>query len=74
MGIQSAMMKLWQHRGLVKVVTLKPNYFQFIFEKESERLPILQARPWFFDNQLIVLQLWREDLECEDVCFKSSPL
>lgn len=74
MGVKSTMLKLWQHRGLIRVVSSGPNTFQFIFAKFVDREDIMQGRPWFFDNQLMVLQLWSEELKWEDESFNFSPL
>lgn len=73
-GVKSSLMKIWQHRGLRKVVGLEPNTFQFIFEKETDKDGILRSRPWFFDNQLLVVHPWMTQLTWNDDCFKTSPL
>lgn len=44
-GVRNTVMKLWQHRGLCKVVTVAPNVFQFVFEDASAREGVLQGRP-----------------------------
>lgn len=58
--VRNAVMKLWQHRGLCKVVTVALNVFQFVFEDASTREGVMQGRPWLFNNQLLVL-LAREE-------------
>lgn len=50
----------------MKVVELGSNFFQFIFDKKEETDRILQKRPWFFDNQMLVLHHWKPDLQRED--------
>lgn len=68
-GIKSSMMKLWQHRGLCKVVGIAQNVYQFTIDDASERDGVMQGRPWAFDNHLLVLQLWEENLSWNDECF-----
>lgn len=65
-------MKLWHHRGLCKVVTLELNVYQFVFNSATERVGILQGRPWFFDNQLLVLYTWKEGMNGSMDCFNIS--
>lgn len=73
-GVKSTMMKLWQHRGLTKVVTVAPNVYQFVFEHHLDREKVMLGRPWLFDNQLLVLLPWEEDLQWTDDRFNFSPL
>lgn len=68
-GMRSAMMKLWHHRGLCKVVALEPNVYQFVFNSATERKGIPQGRLWFFDNQLLVLYTWKEGMNGSMDCF-----
>lgn len=72
-GVRSAMMRLWQHRGLSKVVALAPNVYQFIFQDAANREGVLQGRPWIFDNQLLVLMPWEENWNWKDERFNVSP-
>lgn len=72
-GISSTMMKLWGRNGLCKVVMLDQNIYQFIFKEASARSGILQGRPWIFENQLLVLQRWEEQLSWKEFSFNTSP-
>lgn len=60
--VRRTMMKLWGSRGLCKVISLDLNVFQFVFKAASDRDSILQGRPWLFDNQLLILHPWEEDI------------
>lgn len=73
-GVKSTMMKIWQHRGLYKVVALDQNVFQFVFKEEGDREGIMQGRPWHFDNQLMVLHPWTEGQSWTRVEFNISPI
>lgn len=73
-GVKNAMMKLWQHRGLCRVVSLTQNIYQFIFKEAGDREMVMQGRPWLFDNYLLVLHYWVENLKWTDICFNSSPM
>lgn len=57
-GLRNTFSKQWSQKGDLKVVELGFNYFQFIFSSMEERNRVLQKRPWFFDNQMIVIQPW----------------
>lgn len=67
-------MKIWHHKGLYKVMALNFNVNQFIFNSITERDGILQGRPWFFDNQPLVLHPWCESLNGKMDCFNVCPL
>lgn len=43
LGLKNVFMKLWQHKGLCKVISLNQNTFQFIFGRASDREAILQG-------------------------------
>lgn len=73
-GIKSSIMKLWQHRGLCKVVGIAQNVYQFKIDDTSERDGVMQGRPWLFDNHLLVLQLWEENLSWNEECFNVSSI
>lgn len=36
-GVKSAMMKLWNQKGLCKVISLAPNTYQFIFNNADDK-------------------------------------
>lgn len=55
LGVKNTMMKLWQHKGLCKVVGLTQNVYQFVFQATAEREMVMQGRPWLFDNYLMFL-------------------
>lgn len=74
LGLKNAFMKLWQHKGLDKVIALEQNAVQFIFGKASNREAVLQGRPWFFENQILILQPWSDTPNWEEEGFKISPL
>lgn len=62
-GVKNAMMKLWQYRGLCRVVSLTQNVYQFVFKEAGDREMVMQGRPWLFDNYFLVLHYWAEDLK-----------
>lgn len=71
-GLKNTFSKLWSQMGDLRVVELGPNFYQFIFTSQEERERVLQKRPWFFDNQLIVLHQWRQDIKQEDDSFRKG--
>lgn len=73
-GLQNTLRLLWRQEGEMKLVELGNNFFQFIFANKEDADRVMQKRPWFFDNQMIVLQLWRPDLQKEDLSFRKGLL
>lgn len=55
LGVESSMLKLWQYRGLIKVVSFTQNTFQFVFARDLDCEGIMNGRPRFFYNQLKIL-------------------
>lgn len=41
--VRSTMMKIWQHRGLYKVIALDQTIFQFFFKNAGDREGIMQG-------------------------------
>lgn len=66
-------MRLWQYKGLSKVVALTQNVYQFIFLKAEDRKVVMNGRPWFFVNLVLILQPWKAELSWTDKCFTVSP-
>lgn len=56
------------------MVELGYNYFQFIFLNNEEKARVLQKRSWFFDNQMVVVQPWKQDLKRGDPSFNQTPM
>lgn len=71
--MKSTVTKLWQHKGLCKVIAITQNVFQFIFVHAEDREGVLKGRPWLFDNFVLVLQPWSEGIQLTDSCFNVSP-
>lgn len=74
LGVKNSLMKLWHHRGLKRVVGLEQNTFQFVFNSPAAMEGILHSRPWFFDNQILVLHPWSAQLRSSDPSFSTSPI
>lgn len=53
--LKSTFGKLWCQKGSLKVVEFGANFYQFIFTNKEERDRAMLKRPWFFDNQFLVL-------------------
>lgn len=68
-GLRNTFSRIWSQKGDLKVVELGFNFFQFIFSSIEERNRVLQKRPWFFDNQVLVIQPWRPHMRGEDPSF-----
>lgn len=73
-GVCGAMLKLWGHAGLCKVIMLKYNTFQFIFASKEGKAKVLQGRLWTFDKSLLILKDWDEDMNWAAEHFQTSPM
>lgn len=71
-GLKNTLSLLWSQEEELKLVELGNSFFQFIFANKENANRVMQKRPWFFDNQMIVLQHWRSDLKNEDLSFKKG--
>lgn len=58
----------------MKVIELDNNYYQFVFSKEEEKEKALSRKPWFFANQILVLQPWKSGLTGNDESFSKVSL
>lgn len=73
-GLKQTMTKLWCAAGSLKVVEIKNQVYQFFFSNEDERRRVLEKMPWTFDNQMLVLHPWKQDIEHDESLFKFSPM
>lgn len=73
-GLKQTMTKLWCAEGELKMVEIKNKTYQFFFSNEEERIRVLEKRPWTFDNQLLVLQPWKKDMDMDEKAFSISPM
>lgn len=55
-GLRNTFSQIWSQKGDLKVVELGYNFYQFIFSNMEDRNRVLQKCPWFFDNQVMVIQ------------------
>lgn len=66
-----------QMRGFLKhtrVVELGANTFQFVFQRSTDAERILKGGPCIYDNQLLIVQKWKEGIETDEDALKISPL
>lgn len=68
-GLKNTLGSLWCPKGVLKVIELGSNFYQFVFQHKEEKERVLLRQLWFFDNQLLVLQDWHPDLKEGDPSF-----
>lgn len=73
-GIKSTFGQLWCQKGSLKVIELGSNFYQFIFSEMEERDRVMLKRPWFFENQFLVMHKWEPKMKKENECFCMIPL
>lgn len=73
-GLKQTFSKLWCPAGDLRVVELGPNFFQFIFSLQAEKDRALLKRPWFFDNQFLILHPWQPKQCVDDERFNQATL
>lgn len=73
-GVGNTFSQLWYPGEALKVTELDYNFFQFIFTKSEEKDRAMLRRPWFFKNQLLLLQRWKPNMKSDDDCFRMAPM
>ncbi|XP_023899946.1 uncharacterized protein LOC112011840 [Quercus suber] len=63
--------KAWGLAEGVEMVEVGSNLFQFKFKLEFEMERIFESGPWSFDNQMPMLQRWKQGMTAENVKFDS---
>ena len=64
-------------RGLnesMQILEVGPNLFQSKFQSEFNLDRILRGGPWSFDNQLQLLQRWKEGMTVGNIRLESTSL
>lgn len=56
------------------MIELGHNFYQFVFSVQEEKEKVLMKQPWFFDNQIMVLHHWMQNLTPQDPIFKRVPM
>ena len=51
-----------------------PNLFQFKFQLEFDMNWIMKGGPWSFDNQLLLLQMWKKGMNVGNIRMESASL
>ena len=51
-----------------------PNLFQFKFQSEFDMNRIMRGGPWSFDNQLLLLQMWKKGMNVGNIRMESASL
>lgn len=73
-GLKSTLNQLWCQNGDLKVIELGFNYYQFVFSDSGEKERVLARKPWYFDNQIIVLHKWQPKMRSDDPSFSLSQM
>lgn len=69
-GVKNFAAHAWGYPRNLKVTELKANLFQFHFDSKQDRNKVLMGGPWVMDNQIIVLNEWKEGMDKE--AFKTA--
>lgn len=64
----------WCQKEGLKVVELEHNFYQFIFGLQEEKDRVLLKRLWFFENHIIVLHPWKQNLKSNDELFRKMQM
>lgn len=73
-GLKQTMTKLWCVEGSLKVIEMENKMYQFVFSSDEERQRVLDKRPWTFDNQVLVLLPWKDEIGLEEKAFLSTQM
>ena len=72
-AMQKTIQSIWKIREKISVRTVDTNLFVFQFYNASDKARVLEGCPWWFDNQLLLLQEVRSDQQPSEVSFNCSP-
>ncbi|KAL3506600.1 hypothetical protein ACH5RR_031982 [Cinchona calisaya] len=64
-GVRNYVNHAWNYPKRLQVSELGINLFQFRFGNSKDQMKALRGGPWLLDNQILVLQKWREGIEEE---------
>ncbi|XP_027169532.1 uncharacterized protein LOC113774320 [Coffea eugenioides] len=73
-GVKGFATVAWGYPKNLGVVELGPNLFQFNIPNHEDRERILEGGPWVIDNQMLVLNRWKEGIEGDVEAFKLAPV
>jgi len=57
-SIVASMPRVWGQAGLIHVIIIPGNQFQFIFPSEESLDMVIQRGPWAFNDRMLMLQRW----------------
>ena len=72
-AFKSTIQQLWKGFQRVSIKEVGNNLFLAIFDMEEHMNDILDRSSWFFDNRLIMLKCFTNDVSSENVTFQRSP-
>lgn len=72
-AMQKTIQSIWKIREKISVRTVDTNLFVFQFNNANDKARVLEGCPWWFDNQLLLLQEVRSDQQPSEVSFNRSP-
>lgn len=70
-GLRNTLCQLWCQKGHMRVKELGQNFYQFVFTRNEEMDRVLLKRPWYFENQMLVIHLWEPGLKGAEECFRN---
>ncbi|MED6188851.1 hypothetical protein PIB30_089865 [Stylosanthes scabra] len=56
--IYSAMHNIWRKPEGMRIVELRPKFYQIFFNKEGDLKNVLKGSPWSFKNSWLILKRW----------------
>ena len=72
-AFKSTIQQLWRGSQRVSIKEVGNNLFLAIFDMEEHMNDILDRSSWFFDNRLVMLKRFTNDVSSENVTFQRSP-
>ena len=73
-GVKNFVTAAWGYPRNITVMELGPNIFQFNIPSLVDKERIIEGGPWVMDNQLLVLNRWKEGIEEDYRAFMTAPL
>nr|XP_027120420.1 uncharacterized protein LOC113737375 [Coffea arabica] len=73
-GVKNFVTAAWGYPRNITVMELGPNIFQFNIPSLVDKERSIEGGPWVMDNQLLVLNRWKEGIEEDYRAFMTAPL
>ncbi|KAH7851261.1 hypothetical protein Vadar_009169 [Vaccinium darrowii] len=73
-GLRSTMEMVWGYPKNFRVLEIGNGIYQFILPSETAVIRILNGKPWYFNNNFLVLERWNPNIQPHLYKFNLTPI